>query len=140
MRITAPRASLFLATLATLLLAADITVAQSHTPRLRSPATVRGFIGGESHDSYVIRARKGRIMTVQLTWRHEHDDQRRENHAEFFVGDLPNFNADGLVTFGKESSSEKGRSWSGKIPKTGDYYIYVLANPSAHYTLRVIVK
>lgn len=50
-----------LATLATLLLAANIASAEEYTQRLRSPATVKGFVGGESHDSYVIRARKGHI-------------------------------------------------------------------------------
>ena len=137
MRSTVPRASLLLVSLSTLLLAADATLAQKQAQRLRSPATVRGFIGGESHDSYVIRARKGQIMTVQLSWRHEHANGVA-NHAEFFVGDLPHFNADGLVKFGTES--KKGKGWSGKIPKTGDYYIYVLANPTAQYTLRVTVK
>lgn len=132
------RASLLLVSLATLLLAAEVTAGQQSTRRLRSPATVRGFVGGEAHDSYVIRARKGQTMTVRLSWRHEHDNAQVANHAEFFVGDLPNFDADGLVRFGKES--KKGKGWSGKIPKTGNYYIYVLANPTAHYTLRVSVR
>ena len=132
------RSSLLLVALTTLLLAANVTAGQQSTRRLRSPATVRGFVGGEAHDSYVIRARKGQTMTVRLSWRHEHDSAQVANHAEFFVGDLPNFDADGLVKFGKES--KKGKGWSGKIPKTGNYYIYVLANPTAHYTLRVSVR
>src|SRR5947209_5742933 len=47
----------------------DMAVArvEETTPliRLRSVASVRGFIGGESHDSYVIHARKGSVLTVR---------------------------------------------------------------------------
>jgi hypothetical protein len=42
--------------------AAGVTFAQPRptTPKkLKSPTVVRGFIGGESHDAYVIRAGKG---------------------------------------------------------------------------------
>ena len=138
MRMKLQQAFLPLIPLTTLLLAADITGAQEYTQRLRSPATVRGFIGGESHDSYVIRARKGQTMTVQISWRRERDNELGDNHAEFFVGDLPNFDGNGQVKFGKES--DEGKRWSGKIPKTGNYYIYVMAHPTAHYTLRVAVK
>jgi len=135
---TLQRAPLFLVALATLLLAANTAWGQGRIQRLRSPATVRGFIGGESHDSYVIRARQGQIMTVQISWRHAHDNELGDNRAEFFVSELPNFDGDGQVKFGKES--DKGKRWSGKIPKTGNYYIYVNAHPTAHYTLRVTVR
>src|SRR5262249_50215194 len=138
MGMTLRRTPLLLAALAALSLAVNVAGAQEHTRRLRSPATARGFIGGESHDSYVIRARKGQIMTVQISWRREHDNELGASHAEFFVGELPNFDGDGRVKFGKES--DNGRRWSGKIPRTGDYYIYVNAHPTAHYTLRVTVK
>ena len=138
MRMTGQGASLLLVAVATLLFAADIARGQEYVKRLRSPATVRGFIGGESHDSYVIRARKGEIMTVLISWRREHDNAVGDNHAEFFVGELPNYDGDGQVKFGKESNM--GRRWSGKIPKTGNYYVYVNAYPTAHYTLRVTVK
>jgi len=131
------RAFLLLVVLATLLLAANIAWAQEYVTRLRSPATVRGVIGGESHDSYVIHARKGRIMIVRISWRREHDKELGNNHAEFWVAELPN-DGDAIVKFGRESSN--GKRWSGKIPRTGDYYIYVNAYPIAHYTLRVTVK
>ena len=138
MRMKLRQGFLLLIPLTTLLLAADIVWAQEYTQRLRSPATVRGVIGGESHDSYMIRARKGQTMTVQISWRRERDNELGANHAEFWVGELPNFDGDGLVKFGKESN--EGKRWSGKIPKTGNYYIYVMAHPTAHYTLRVMVK
>jgi hypothetical protein len=47
MRMKLQRAFLILIPLTTLLLAADIALAQEYIQRLRSPATVRGFIGGE---------------------------------------------------------------------------------------------
>ena len=128
---------MLLAALAALLLATNIVRAQEYTQRLRSPATVRSVVGGESHASYVIRARKGQIMTVRISWQHEHNEMG-DNFAEFWVGELPDFDGDGEVKFGRKSN--KGKRWSGKIPRTGNYYIYVVAHPIAHYTLRVTVK
>ena len=128
------KASLLLIALATLLLTANIAWAQDDTTprkRLRSPSTVKGFIGGESHNSYVIRVSKGRILSVQISWR-----RAGENNAQFTVSESPNFG--GQVEFGKES--DKGKRWSGKIPRTGNYYIYVMAHPTAYYTLRITVK
>ena len=54
--------------------------------RLKSPAIMNGFIGGESHDSYVIHARKNQVMTVQISWKLEGG-----NRASFTVSDAPNF-------------------------------------------------
>jgi hypothetical protein len=129
-------------TLATLLIVANVSKAEEYTQRLRSPATVHGTVGGESHDSYVIWARKGQIMTVQISWPLEHDpDQKQDhgyNHAEFWIGQLPDFDGAGRVKFGKALNNGKG--WIGAIPNTGRYYIYVGAYPAADYTLRVTVK
>ncbi len=121
---------------AILLAGAIETLAQADTTpkkRLTSPATVQGYIGGEAHDSYVIRAIKGQTMTVQITWR-----RKDTNRAEFSVSRSANFYNGAVVKFGKES--DNGRRWRGKIPKTGNYYIYVVANPAAKYTLKVTVK
>ena len=137
MRTPLPRAALLLVTLTALLPVTNIARAQGYPQRLRSPAITRGLIGGESHNSYVIRARKGQIMTVHISWRPERTESG-DNQAEFFVGTLPNFDGGGQVQFGKES--QKGKRWSGRIPRTGDYYIYVNAYPTAHYTLRVTVR
>jgi len=126
---------LFIA-LATLLLAANATWAQEDTApkkRLRSPATARGTIGGEAHDSYVIRARKGQRMTVRISWQRVDD-----NRAEFTVSESANFFNGPQVGFGKASNNSK--RWSGKIPRTANYYIYVVAHPTAKYTLRVRLK
>src|SRR5260221_13835183 len=68
------RAFLVLVVLATSLLTAHMAQAQEDPPpreyfkRLHSPATARGVIGGESHDSYVIHARKGQTMSVRISW------------------------------------------------------------------------
>ena len=130
------RRSLLLFVLALSLLLPGLARAQDDpTPkkRLRSPATVRGFIGGESHDSYVIRAQRGRTMTVRISWRREGD-----NNAGFSISKSANFFSAEPLGFGKESAD--GKRWTGRIPATGNYYIYITAHPTAHYTLRVTVK
>lgn len=134
------KVSLLVYAIAALLLTANLAAAQESTSlkdttprkRLRSPATARGFIGGESHDSYVIHARKGQIMTVRISWRRADDNQ-----TEFTVSKSPSF-FDGQVVFGKKT--DNGRNWRGEIPETGNYYIYVVAHPTAHYILKVKVK
>lgn len=136
MQLKLQRRSLFLIALTVLLLSASVSRSQDDTTpkkRLRSPATARGVIGGEAHDSYVIRARKGQTMTVRISWRREGD-----NSAGFSIAKGPNFFTDEQVDFGKESDG--GKRWTGKIPTTGSYYIYVTGHPIAHYTLRVQVK
>jgi hypothetical protein len=113
-----------------------VAVAQVETSpprRLRSPAPVSGFIGGESHDGYVVRARKGQTLRVRISWRREGD-----NRASFSVNESPDYYSAEPVKFGNES--DNGKRWDGRVPRSGDYYIDVVAHPSAHYTLRVIVE
>jgi hypothetical protein len=98
--------------------------------RLAIPATARGFIGGESHDSYVVRARRGRTLVVEISWRKDGD-----NRAEFTVSRGSNFYSASPVKFGRETNG--GKTWTGKITQTGNYYIYVVGYPTARYTLRV---
>ena len=120
-----------------LLFAANVTMAQTDSipkKRLQSPAIVKGNVGGEAHDSYVIRVRKGQILTVKIFWQPRKDN----NRAEFTVSRSVNFfNAD-RVKFGKEA--DYGSLWSGKVQKSGNYFIYVVAHPSAIYTLKATVK
>lgn len=133
MNIKIKRAFLVLVVPAILLIAPSFISAQSDTTSkklLRSPAAAKGFVGGEAHDSYIIHARKGQTMTVQISWR-----RKKNNRAEFTVSKSANFFRATQVKFGK--ASDKGRRWSGKIPKTGNYYIYVVAHPTANYTIRV---
>ena len=130
------RRSLLLLVLAMGLLVPSLANAQDDsTPkkRLRTPATVRGFIGGESHDSYVVRVRRGKTLTVRLSWRPEGD-----NNAAFSISKSSSFFSAEPLAGGKESAD--GKRWTGKIPASGNYYIYVTAHPTAHYTLRVTVR
>lgn len=130
------KAALSMAALTILLFAAGAAFAQEDTTpkkRITAPATVSGLIGGEAHDSYVIRVRKGRTLTVAITWKKE-DGNRAEfkvsRSANFYGGDQQRF---GLTTYLEDK-------WFGKIPKTGDYYIYVVGHPTASYKLKVTVK
>ena len=93
---------------------------------------MHGFIGGESHDGYVVGARQGQVLTVRLSWRREGD-----NRASLAVSESPDFYTGEPVEFGTEYNN--GKRWVGRIPRTGDYYIYVVAHPSAHYTLYVSI-
>jgi hypothetical protein len=103
---------------------------QPNPKRVHAPATIRALVGGEAHDAYVVHVRKGHQLTVEISWKKEDD-----NTASFSVGGSKDFEP---VSFGKESNG--GRKWMGKAPKTGDYFIEVVAHPSAHYVLKVRVK
>ena len=98
--------------------------------RVQAPATIRGLVGGESNDTYVVHVRKGRQLTVEISWKKEDD-----NSASFSVTDSRD---GGTISFGKESDG--GRKWTGKVPRTGDYFIEVVAHPSAHYVLKIKLK
>ena len=98
--------------------------------RLHAPATVRGLVGGESHNAYVVRVPKGRTLTIEISWRSEDN-----NTASFGVGTNADFEP---VTFGQESAD--GKKWIGKVLRTGDYFIEVVAHPRADYVLKVRIK
>lgn len=98
--------------------------------RVHAPATIRGMVGGEANVTYVVHVRKGRTLTVEISWKKEDD-----NKASFGMGANKDL---APVSFGKESNG--GRKWSGRVPKTGDYFIEVVAHPRADYVLKVRVK
>lgn len=136
MRLLFQKMTLVVAITAILLIMNSKSMAQEDTTpkkKLRSPAVVKGKIGGESHDSYVIRAIKGQHMTVEILWM-----PNGENNASFTVSESSNFFNAGPMGFGKES--ENGKRWVGRIPKTKNYYIYVVGHPIVDYTLKVTVK
>ena len=127
-----PRARLWAALAAVLLAAPAAPARQDQEARgicfaggARS-ATVSGFVGGESHDSYIIHLREGRKLTVRVT--------SRGGRAEFTVS-ASEFGEP--VAFG--ASSGGGRRWAGTVPQTGPYYISVVAHPTARYRLTVTV-
>ena len=72
-------------------------------------------------------------MTVSISWRKDGDNQ-----AGFSVSSSPNFFGAEPLGFGEESN--EGKDWTGRIPKTGNYYIYVTAHPIADYVLRVRLR
>lgn len=96
-------------------------------------AVVKGIIGGEAHDSYVIQARQDQVFSVRISWQ-----RAGEDHAEFSVSESPDFYNHAPVAFGKRSDT--GRRWSGRIPRYSSYYIYVVAHPEAHYLLQVTLR
>ncbi|MEZ5344666.1 MAG: hypothetical protein R2681_03825 [Pyrinomonadaceae bacterium] len=98
--------------------------------RLTSGVAENGFIGGEAHDAYVIKAIKGQKMTVEISWKEDEG-----NRAEFSVSTSASFFDGESVGFGE--ATEEGTRWTGKIPETADYFIYVVAHPSADYTIKV---
>lgn len=119
-----------------LLFTAGIASAQTDsTPkkRLKNAVTVKGSVGGEAHDSYVIRARKNQTLKVQISWTGGGDKK-----AQFIISKSDDFFAGDVLEGGSETYD--GRTQTRKIPATGDYYIYVTAHPTAKYTLKVTVK
>jgi hypothetical protein len=56
-------------------------------------------------------------------------------HRRVHDRDSPDFYNGSDVTFGKTTDS--GRRWTGSVPKTLDYYIFVVAHPDDHYSLKV---
>ena len=128
---------IYLTVFALAILLLTISGAQAQTDsvekiRLKNPAAVRGTIGGESHDSYVIRVRKNQTLTVQIDW-----CEKGDYAAQFVVSRSDDFFA-GDVIRGISTYNEK--NWHSKIKKTGDYYIYVTGHPIANYTLKISVK
>lgn len=105
--------------------------------RLVGATLVRGTIGGESHDSYVIHLRQGQTLRLELFWKFEKQGQQKTT-ASFTLSESANFFQSEPLKFGKTSSG--GRVWLGKIPKTADYHIYILVYPVADYALKVRVK
>lgn len=98
--------------------------------RVHAPATIRDMVGGEANVTYVVHVRKGQTLTVEISWKKEDD-----NTASFGMGTNKDL---APATFGKESNG--GRKWVGKVPKTGDYFIEVVAHPRADYVLKVAVR
>ena len=122
--------------LSILLIATSFSWAQSDkTPKklLKSSVAVKGHIGGEAHDSFVIWANNRRRMTVEISWR-----RKDNNKANFVVSYSSNFFDGEQVDFGGESY--EGDRWTGIVPKSGKYYIYVTAHPDAKYTLKVTIE
>jgi hypothetical protein len=97
---------------------------------VKVPSSVRGFVGGESHDTYRIDVQQGERLVVRIAWRAEGG-----NRAEATVSTSATFEGAEPLPGGRWSAD--GREWEGTIEQTGMIYVYVVAHPSAHYTLTV---
>ncbi len=117
-----------LTSVAVVLLLAGFAVAQDQEAEgicfSGKTAIIRGFIGGEAHDSYAFHVKAGRKVTITIT--------SKGNRAGFGVS-TSEFGDQ--LGFGKESNG--GNTWTGTIPETGVYFISVTAHPQARYTLKI---
>ena len=81
----------------------------------------------------MIRVRKNQTLKIQISWQAADD-----NKAQFVISKSNDFFAGDVLEGGTETYDGKSRTV--KVPATGDYYIYVTAHPTAHYTLKVSIK
>ena len=96
--------------------------------RGKHTTTVRGFVGGEASDRYVVRVRAGQKLIIHAISR-----RKRTQVSVFSV-------ADDSDTLRNDSDTDWTR-WAGKVPRTGDYIIQVNVHPYAErYTLKVTVR
>jgi hypothetical protein len=87
-----------------------------------SSATVRGKASIVLPDTYLIGARAGQVMTVQLT--------AREKSVRFMV-----------MTPKTDLIADNSRGWSGTLPETGDYTIIVDADElGGTYSMTITIK
>jgi hypothetical protein len=98
---------------------------QLHMRRGKTSVAVKGFIGGESHDTYTFRARKGQRVTVKI--------MSRKNAAGFSMSSAGGGEFPG-------TSSENDTKFTANIPATGCYSIMVVAHPDARYTLMLTIR
>lgn len=88
-----------------------------------SSTTVQGNASIALPDTYLVGAREGQVMTVQLT------SQRKS--VRF------------LVMSPKSTSliADNARSWTGTLPETGDYHIIVDADErGGTYSMTISIK
>ena len=96
--------------------------------RGKHTTTVRGFVGGEATDRYVVRVRAGQKLIVHAISR-----LKRTQVSVISVDD----DSDILA---RQSDTDLTR-WAGTAPRTGDYIIQVNVHPYAErYTLKVTVR
>lgn len=87
-----------------------------------SSATVQGRVSLELSDTWIIGARAGQVMTVQLT---------SPGKVRFML----------MTSRTTESLADNTRSWTGTLPETGDYLILVDTEAKgATYSLTISIK
>jgi hypothetical protein len=92
--------------------------------------SVRGKVGGEEHDAYMLKLEAGRSVRIALS--------STGGKASLKFCDSDDFSGSAPVAFGKRSPD--GKSWTGRIPAQHMYYIYIVAHPEARYILSLWVK
>lgn len=108
--------------------------------KLRSGITVADAVGGEGHNGYFIRVRKGQTISVQIA-----RQVPRDGNFNLTVSRSANFFNAREVKFGKETSRQRWLGWKGKVPATGNYYFYLTgfapADPNViRYKLSITVN
>lgn len=87
-----------------------------------SSATVQGRVSLELSDTWIIGARAGQVMTVQLT---------SPGKVRFML----------MTSRTTESLADNTRSWTGTLPETGDYLILVdTGAKAATYSMTISIK
>ena len=87
-----------------------------------SSATVQGRVSLELSDTWIIGARAGQVMTVQLT---------APGKVRFML----------MTSRTTESLADNTRSWTGTLPETGDYLILVDTDAkAATYSMTISIK
>lgn len=86
------------------------------------PIEVSNTVGGTYLDSYVVHLEKGQELHVQV--------ENKTDHSKVYFDTVL---AGTESRFGSDSSED---SWSGVVPKSGDYEIRLIAYPAANYKLQ----
>jgi hypothetical protein len=105
------------------LYAQDEPLASKRVYPVSLPIEVSNTVGGTHVDSYVVQLKKGQELQVQV-----------ENKTEHSKVSFDVVLAETEKRFGSDLSEN---SWSGVVPKSGDYEIRLIAYPAANYKLRV---
>ena len=97
-------------------------------PRGRNTAVVKGLVGGEVTDYYLVRARAGQRLIARAT----SPLRRTQVNVSWAADD---------AQLADEPERSDLTRWEGRVPRTGDYLITVNVYPGGEqYTLRVTVR
>ncbi|HWQ33707.1 MAG TPA: hypothetical protein VNQ79_12710 [Blastocatellia bacterium] len=118
-----------------LALAVSVTIAFSQRPPVRirfargaDSVMLEGSVMRGERDRYLVKARARQVMTVSLT--------SAEDNAVFQI-----YRPGGRKTLAGAGEGEDARTWSGKLPMSGDYLIVVGGTRgNASYKLEVKIR
>ena len=110
----------------TTLYAQDEPLASRRVYPISLPIEISNTVGGTNVDIYVVHLKKGQKLHVQV--------ENNTDNSKVYFDTVP---AGTERRFGSDSSEN---SWSGLVPKSGDYEIRLVAYPAANYKLLVYLK